>query len=452
MYREITQTNGNGNGQAVLIPTLLWEKIFVIIGCIILADAFRGVIPFWNPMRQVFYVIILGVTVFNYKEVFLTLIRSPLVVALVAIAVVSVVWSADRGATISRNVALVFGILFAAYISTRYTVREQIHLLAWVSLIFMFGSLFFIFAMPADGLQGSLWRGVFLQKNGLGRFMALSALVALACPVDKSWVNYLKFFWYLTSLYMIYMADSMTALIMVVVVTVLFFCYRVLRLRPVPAAIFTFGGLIPIMLLLYGMATVDTDALLISLGRSPNLTGRAELWANLEVAIRDSPLTGYGYGAFFNKYDGKYGEFWSMRSQWRPGSGHHSYLDLWVELGIFALVVYIIGTVIAMAQALLFVRKAKGLEGLFPALYFSLLFALSFSESFILYNNLSWVLYTVMAFTLGNYFFGHRPVIAPLPQPEFIPEPVPQPVVLNPALRRTMMVRRVGNVESVGTD
>jgi len=412
------------------------EGALVIIVCMMLSDGFRPVIPSWNLLRQGLYVCIFIAVLFNTKAILATFFRSPSVVILVLYAFLSYFWSADRAATVSRSVALFFGTLFALYFAARFNTRDQIKLLAIFSLIALVFSVLFVFTIPSVGTAGSVWRGIFEQKNTFGRAMVICALVALTYPVETFWGRVGKLVWYLAAIFCIFMSDSMTSLIIVAVATLLFYVYRVLRWDALSAFIFTAAGAVPIALLLYGAITLDTDAFLISIGRNPTLTGRVSVWANVEYAISERPLMGYGYGGFWKKSEGVYGQLWSTNSNWQPGSAHNSYLDLWVQLGLFAVIIFVASSALMFIQALFHVRRTRSVEGLFPILYLTFLLILSFSEDFILFNSFAWVLYMAMGFTIAVAMAQDK-----VTESEEIEQDV---IAFVPSQRRTMTVRRVG--------
>lgn len=389
----------------ITLDTPKWyENVFVIIGFLILAEAFRNVIPSWDMLRMVFFVGVLGLCVLHVKRILPVVIKTPLILLLVGWAALSYLWSQDPGGTLSRSFALIILTAFASYVAARFTIRQQLVLLAWMIGISLIFSLVFVFALPTYGLQqdlGGVWRGVFQHKNTLGRVMAVCALIALTYPGERFSTNLLRFVSYIVSVFVILMADSMTALVIVILITVLFYTYRLIRVGTLPVIILTFASAVPLIIFLYLLLTVDTDAILISMGRNPTLSGRTEVWDKVNFAISQTPYFGYGYGAFWYNWDGMYGELWTSNSNWTPGSAHNAYLDLRVQLGPLAVFIYIVSTIIMFIQSLILIRRTESVAGLWPIMYLSFLTILSFSEDFILFNSIAWVLYMTLAFTFS---------------------------------------------------
>jgi exopolysaccharide production protein ExoQ len=374
----------------------------LILGFFIIAEGFRDFLPTWNPIRAG-YLGLLGIVILlNIETVLKVVIRSPHILILIIFAVLSAIWSESRSATISRAVALFITSGFAAYLASKYTLREQVRVIGVVMVMYVVTSLLVIAAVPSIAMAGSAFEGIFTQKNVFGRVMTIGLIVSLVYPAETPRENKLKIIGAVLCSFLIVMSISMTSMITAVAVVILFFAYRVLRLGALLFIIMVLAFAVPFGIAAYAAANIDTDAVLISLGRDPTLTGRTELWENVRFAIEQRPLLGYGYGAFWNMSGGMYGTLWNERSNWQPGSAHNSYLDVTVNLGYVGLGLFLFGFAITLIQALRRVRTSDTPEGLWPALYMGFLLVFSFSEDFILINHIFWTLYVTIAFTLNK--------------------------------------------------
>ena len=384
---------------------VLYEKMLVIVGFIIFSDAFRTLFSYgqWQLIRMSLYAAVLVVCGLTVKRVLPTVFAAPVLLVLTVYAVSSVIWSDVPGATISRSIALVVSTLFVIYFVSRFSLNEQVRLLTYSMIVMVIASYIFVFVLPSYGRDGSYaWLGVFEQKNVLGRVMSVSALLFLVYPAKGFRGRTLKWGGYLLALIMVLQSNSMTALIITLTITILFYAYKATRLGTLPGFALFFTTIVPVSLFAFIAITVDTDDILIALGRDPSLTGRTDVWENLDYAISERPLFGYGYGAFWNMWDQMYGELWSRRDHWKPTSAHHAYRDVTVEVGKVGFGIFVVATVIMVIQALNLVRKTQSNVGLWPILYISLVLVLGFSESFILYNTLFWTLFVATGYALGK--------------------------------------------------
>ena len=80
-----------------------------------------------------------------------------------------------------------------------------------------------------------------------------------------------------------------------------------------------------------------------SLGRDDTLTGRTDTWAQLVPVVMSQPLFGCGFGSFWTT---------ARRDFYEMSHGHNGYLDVLLELGLWALVLHCV----AVASA----RKLHG--------------------------------------------------------------------------------------------
>lgn len=382
-----------------------FEAVFVVIAFFMFAEGFRDILnPVWNPLRMVIFGVIGILFLLYIKDILYTFLRSPVLVLMYIFAAMSIYWSAERGATIMRVFALTFSTLFAAWFATRYTLKQQIGLLAWVYSLFMFTSLILVLAMPEVGRAGggAIWEGIFTQKNVLGRNMTIAAIVFLVYPASSPGILRLKFIGYGTAFFFILMANSMTALLILFAATIMYFGYRTFRLGIVPGVAMIFITGVPMLIMAYAAATVDVDDVLIALGRDPSLTGRTIVWERVQTAISERPVLGYGYGAFWNDWGGRFGELWKPTDSWVPGQAHNTYLDMWVNLGIIGVILLVITVVINYMLAINRARTTDTSYDLWPALYMTFLLILSTSESWGLFNDIFWVLYLTIAFSLSG--------------------------------------------------
>lgn len=378
------------------------ERLIIIAGLLVLSEAFKQVLGIgpWNIVRMLSLASMIGLFIINYQQTTITIFRSPHIVMIIAFAMLSILWTESRTSTLSRSFALLFTFLLASVFVTRFSFKEQFKILAIVSVIWITFSLIFIFGLPAYGLQGGLWRGVFSQKNNFGQIVAIVALIALTYPTSN-WKAYtIRFTGYGIALISAFMANSMTALIVIVGITILSVVYKIIQLRPLLSVALLCAIAVPAITFFYLAVTVDTDAILVSLGRNPSLTGRTEVWENVEFAISERPILGYGYGGFWQRSD-VYDSLWSVNSNWRPGSAHNTYLDLRVQLGVFGVAIYLIGFGITFIEAIWFARANRTSNGLWPLLFLSFLLIIGFSEDFVLINSSAWMFYMAIAFQLG---------------------------------------------------
>lgn len=135
------------------------------------------------------YLVTLFLLFLRWKKVVALVSKDRFVWLLMGFIVVSVVWSINPSKTLTRNIAIVGTSLFGLYLATRYTMRQQLQLLAWAFGIAIVFSFLFAAAMPSYGIMGGIhagkWRGIYNHKNGLGKVMVLSVINFLLLAIDS---------------------------------------------------------------------------------------------------------------------------------------------------------------------------------------------------------------------------------------------------------------------------
>lgn len=136
------------------------------------------------------------------------------------------------------------------------------------------------------------------------------------------------------------------------------------------------------------------------LGRDGTLSGRTMLWQVLWDMNRQHFWQGCGYGAFWLNWKEPSGYVWYMFS-WEPSNAHNGYLDLWLQLGLVGLAIFMLSLSVNLLKAFAVLRKNGSLEKIFPLMFFVFLALNNITESsFLVQNSLFWVLYVAVSIQL----------------------------------------------------
>lgn len=331
----------------------------------------------------------------------------------VGIAMASLFWSVAPEITQRRSILLLGTTLFGIYLAMRYTLREQLQLLAWVCGIVVVLSFLLGIALPSYGLMtfqeggahAGAWRGILPHKNILGRFMNLSAIIFLLLAISNS-IFHRKYRWvlwagFVLSIALIILTTSKTALVVFLTLTIILPLYSALRgnytqVVPSMIALVLVGG---------SAATLLLDNLPViasALGKDLTLTGRTDIWAVMLELISERPLFGYGFNAFWQGWDHEVTAYIWRTLEWESPYGHNGFMDLLAELGISGLAVFFLSYVTACIRAIIWLRMTKTVEGLLPIMYLTFLFMYNITESSLLItNSMLWILYVSMIFSMA---------------------------------------------------
>jgi O-antigen ligase len=203
------------------------------------------------------------------------------------------------------------------------------------------------------------------------------------------------------SIALVLLSSSTTSLLILILLLSLFPLIRVLRRDPKRAA----AALAIAVLLAIGASywvTAHFDSALDLLGKDETLTGRTDLWAVAVVMALERPWLGYGYNAFWLGLGGPSAEVWRVVG-WVPSHGHNGFLDVWLDLGLLGVAVFLFGFAVYSRRAVALLRKWHSPEALWPAIFLAYLFLSNLTESSLIgENSIFWVLYTATVLNISR--------------------------------------------------
>jgi exopolysaccharide production protein ExoQ len=333
---------------------------------------------------------------------------------LLIMTIASTFWSQDASLTLRSSTVLLASIAFAVYFGSWYTIQEQLRLLAWACYAMLVLSFACAIFLPRYGLEQEnylgAWRGVFSQKNNLAQLASAAVLVfCFARPISRA----ARFFWISSAFILLLLSKSATGLL---ICSALLITLPLYRLRRAPATI-----VIPVLcgvglaLMTAGvLATTHSEELFKLIDRSPDLTGRVDLWRPVLFSISKRPWLGYGYSAFWRGLDGESGDV-LKEAGWIAGYAHNGFLDITLYLGIIGLATFVIGFFVVCRRAFAVLRETQGINAIWLCTYLAFFVLYQFTEgSLLTQNDLFTMLYFSAAASLGTSRPGARRTITEL--------------------------------------
>jgi O-antigen ligase len=352
------------------------------------------------------YVVVAALLLHTRRDALLQIRNTKLLWAIVALAFVSVLWSDAPAWALRRCVNLAATCGFGLYLGYRYSPRQLLRLLGWTLLVAIVCSIVVVAILPDRGLDSAMtnhaWKGIFVQKNTLGRLMALGVVVFSFLASENKAHRWRYAAASLLCAGMIVAARSATSAMAVPILVMLVWLFALARQRSVwlvfPSALVALVGFACAVLLF-----VDTEDLLLLLGRDATLSGRLEIWNAVLPKIMEHPWLGYGYSSFWMGLESKpSADLWSILG-WHVPHSHNGFLDLAAELGFVGLGLFLIGFFVSMKYGLQWARSQRGMIGLWPLAYLSFMFLFNLSESSILkQDNIFWALYVATTVFVVN--------------------------------------------------
>lgn len=350
---------------------------------------------FWLPV----YAAILPMIWIDRRETARAALATPMLLALLAFALVSTIWSIDGAVTFRRAAALLVTMLFAWRLATTgWAVLLRALAGAWALLVV--GSFAFAVLWPAAGVMGAesthpgAWSGVWTHKNLLGGMMALGVTIFAAAAATDRAKRLLWLAFALAAFTLVLKSTSTTGLLGTLLGLGVMAFGAVWRRGP-RAALLASGGLALMVIVGAFTVSVAPDLFFDAVGKDSTLTGRTDIWGAAMDAVAARPFLGHGFGAFWADKEGP--AYWVRAAvDWAAPNAHNGWLELvlalgWTGLALFAL--SLLRTLPRIAASL-----ADPVAGLIAPPLAAIFLLLTLSEGYILQdNNTLWALFVVLS-------------------------------------------------------
>jgi O-antigen ligase len=318
----------------------------------------------------------------------------------------STLWSVDPGSTVTQGILFVAVTLFAAYLVLRFSLDQIIRLLAVMFLISAALNITFIVGFPQFGIDsnGQL-TGVFPQKNALGFVAAVAIPTLIVAGRAYRPGRFIAYAGVVIQIGLLIGSNSKTMLLAALVPTVLMGVYHLFRARRTlrGAVLASMGGS---GLLAAAFATANIGLLAQWLDKDVTLTGRIPMWQHLFPIALERPWLGHGYSATFDGFFSPVHEVW-IQSRWNPNHAHNALLQIWLEIGIFAAIMFLVVYLRAVTRAIKIVAIVPGTVGLWPLVFLTSTLLMSITESGMSSNLLGWMMFVVAVLSVSLHL-RHR--------------------------------------------
>ena len=357
--------------------------------------------PFLSLIQHSIFLVAASLLFLRHDKTVKTLARVKVIWLLLALILLSFLWSNTPDASFRASFALMESCTFGLYFASTYNLQQQLRLVAWALGITSLISLFYTLALPSYGIENGIhqgaWRGPFIQKNIFARVLIFSCLIYISIDPKQIWHKYMIFCGLVLSLGLTILSRSTTALIALALLLLLGFICKFLRLRDLVAI----PSIATLMLFLSSIILViasKAETILTSMGKDLTLSGRTTIWASLIEQIKLRPWFGYGYFGFWTTEEAKSTMTKLFGTTYVPSHSHNGYLELVTSFGLVGAILFMITFVVIARRAVILMRWNQTSEGLWPLLFLSFLLIYNFSEpTLIEHNSIFWILYLTLA-------------------------------------------------------
>lgn len=360
------------------------------------------------PMAEIGVVYgIIGVVCFLHFRALVNLCaKFPSLLALPILAVASTAWSQDPLQSFLFGTLALAATIFAFYLSARLSPEEQLELFMFVGIAVLLSSIALALLVPSVGvmqLDGKgAWQGLFNHKNRCAMGMAFLLTPALFLAAPHAMRKNLKWGFIVLTLFLIGMTQSRTgwiiALLLLMFVPAIHLFTRVSgRERFLITIIFSMIAVLSAFLVVENYAAIAR-----ALGKDPTLTGRLQIWRAVMSPIFKRPLQGFGYSAFWLGTKGESINVVLATGYRNLANAENGILQLWLELGIVGVSIFLYTLFQACKNALFCLRPdAPNYVKWYAAIIFLEILALVDGGKFMFPNALDWILYVVSCLGLA---------------------------------------------------
>jgi O-antigen ligase len=333
--------------------------ITIFTGAVIVRDAVFGVSAISLEQLRFIAVPLTGLAIVwmaRNRQLALYLFTQQLwLFALIAWAWMTTFWSVDPNTTQMRSLAILMSGLCALGLRTRFDAMMLVRIVAIalsvgtsLSVIqFMRGD-----PMVWDSLAWVGLRGVFTHKNLLGQCCVMALILGAGLMLNKGPDRWLGVVVVLFALRALWLSRSATGLAASAIGLALLGLIIAMVSPRIPQI------LKPWLAIAAGSAALTAvvfkDRVINMLGRESTLTGRDEIWDFAIDRIREEPLLGHGFRAYFTAPgNDAFIKFYFKGQQY--DQAHSSVLQTMLDLGLvgFALLVgFVLITLVRAPQAL----------------------------------------------------------------------------------------------------
>jgi exopolysaccharide production protein ExoQ len=329
-----------------------------------------------------------------YHSVTSTLKQMPVFIALMGFIIMSVLWSGFRSASLLSVCALLGNSLIGFYFGVRYSVREFLRLLGWVYGIVVVCTFLSPLFTAHYAIDIGYWTGFFSNKNYLGVNVLIGFLVFNTLARTAKQRKWLYHSCSVLCAVLIFLSGAATCM----VIFVLLACAMIFRAfaeRHLSSASSRARFGVVALACLTVFAWLNLDRILEALGRSPDLTGRVQVWGFLMLMAGIRPILGYGYGGFW-VVGGPAQDVWDafqVDPTFAPHT-HNGYLQLFLDCGIIGLGLLLVLLLIAVRKAWTYAIATKNFWPLYLVVVLSL--HNTTDTTFAARNHICWLLFVAV--------------------------------------------------------
>ena len=336
----------------------------------------------------------------------------------IVLASLSILWSIEPSITLKRIVRLYIIVLVCmAFVSAGWQTRRFENSLRRVLFLLLAASAIFCYWNPQLAIHQqhsaellNAWHGITTDKNLLGSVASCAFILWLHGFLTRETGRVVAVANMALAGLCVVMCRSSTSLM----ATVFAAFFVILLLRPPDSMrrqMPYFVGLFATAVLVYALAVLNivpgmgvllTPISMIT-GKDLTFSGRTNIWYVLKLHIREHPLLGSGYKAYWIGPVPSSPSYEMVKRLWfYPTESHNGYLDVINDLGYVGGICLLAYFVVYLRQGLELMRLEKARGALYLALIFRAFLADMSESHWFSVTSIDFVIFTLATFSLAR--------------------------------------------------
>ena len=348
----------------------------------------------------------------HFKKAIYVATLDKFLLALMGLALASFLWSPAPDFTTGRCVDLLRATTMGLYIAVRFSLREQLRLIAYGMGLTALLCFYYAVAVPSIGVDNVVhigaWRGVLGSKNVMGGMMGVSTLAFYLCLIDQKNTKLEKILFFsglALSILLVLQSTSKSALVFNIFILGFVYIYQRYRWKGVRSVVTL--CLYTLVLGFIGLVVLTNwNSLLTALGRDPTLTGRTHIWAgSIEALMEHSPLLGFGMGGFWRvmEYVMPISRRITFSIDFVVPHSHNGFLEVALDVGLVGLFLFLGSWLVGYVRALKLGYQWRTAASMWPAAILTYIFIVNITESYLMrLGTIFWVLYVAASLAVRN--------------------------------------------------
>lgn len=351
------------------------------------------------------YLILFYFLILYWKGFLYVTTKSPLQFFLLAIVIFSILWSEDLTSSLTYIKGLIRVYFIAIYLAMRYSLREQMRLIAWAlgaaALLSMIFSAFIPGYIHKSHELVGMWSGIYGHKNELGYMMNWSAGVFLHLALSSSRYRWLMWALCGLSICLIVLTRSTTSLAILLTMILLLPFYQSLKKTNYKLQVITITSALMLLILFSMLLINNAETVIGTSGKDLTFNGRSDVWELVISKVLERPWLGYGYYGFWTTSAAS-----NLRATYDWASNaHNGFLELLLDLGFLGFLTFVAGFIRFFVMALTrIVSVAKKPEDYWPMQMLIIIIIVNFSEARLLTPGWNWLMYVTTSLSLTLSF------------------------------------------------